>query len=101
MKTWLELAVWTVCLSPIWGALVWCLWEGTIRPRLIPQREILTKADSLWAQDNQNAFERACIEEHRAWHYCNSFEQGRWRRIREEIMRRERARGATFRKVCR
>ena len=26
--------------SPIWGALLWVLWEGSIRPRLIPSTEI-------------------------------------------------------------
>ena len=26
--------------SPIWGALLWVLWEGRIRPRLIPGTEI-------------------------------------------------------------
>lgn len=99
MKTWLEIAVWAVCLSPVWGTLLWCVWEGSVRPRLIPRQEILAEADRLWAQDRERAFELACIEEHAAWHRSETFEQGRWRRIREEIMRRERARGTTFRKV--
>lgn len=86
-------------LSPIWGAFLWHIWEAFFRPRLINREEIVAKADELWESDNKCAFDIACAEEHRAWHYCDSFEQGRWRRIREEIMRRERARGATFLKV--
>lgn len=32
--------------SPFWGVLLWVLWEGTVRPRLIPRAEI----DSLAAK---------------------------------------------------
>jgi hypothetical protein len=32
--------------SPMWGPLVWLLWEGGVRPRLIPCSEI----DSLAAE---------------------------------------------------
>ena len=99
MKAWLEIAIWVVCLPPMWGTLLWCFWEGSVRPRMIPRREILAEADRLWAQDRDGAFERVCIEEHAAWYRAEEFEQGRWRRIREEIMRRERARGYTFRKL--
>ena len=96
---WVKLAIWIVCLAPIWGAFVSELWAGALRPRLINRKEILAKADELWQDDDESAFDTACAEERRAWHYCDSFQQGRWKRIREEIMRRERARGATFRKV--
>lgn len=96
---WVQVAIWVVCLSPIWGAFVWGLWEGSIRPGLIPRNEIMAEADRLWAIDDDRAFDKACIEEHAAWYRSNTFEQGRWRRIRREIMRRERARGTTFRKV--
>ncbi len=95
----IEISGYAICLAPIWGTLLWHIWEAVISPRLISHTEILAKADELWAHDDERAFDIACTEEHRAWHYCDSFEQGRWRRIREEIMRRERARGSTFRKV--
>jgi len=101
LKTWIETAIWIVCLSPIWGAFAWCFWEGSVRPRLIPRSEISAEADRLWAEDSKRAFERACIEEHAAWYRSQEFEQGRWRRIREEIMRREEAQGTNFRKVRR
>lgn len=93
--------VWALCLSPIWGTLVWCLWEGSIKPRLIPHIEIIKAVEKLYADHSENAFEMACTNEHRAWYDCDSFEQGRWRRIREEIMRRERAKGYSFAKVRR
>ena len=99
MKTWVEVTIYIVCLSPIWGTLLWCFWEGSVRPRLIPRAQILTEVDRLWDEDEARAFERACIEEHAAWYRSEAFEQGRWKRIREEIMRRERARGTTFRKM--
>lgn len=94
-----EFVIWIICLSPIWGTLLWVIWEGSIRPRLIPRHEIIAKADELWEQDQAHAFDIACTKEHIAWYRSNTFEQGRWRRIRREIMRRERALGATFRKV--
>jgi hypothetical protein len=97
----LEIVIFAVCLSPIWGAFAWELWEGSIRPGLIPRDEIVAEADKLWAIDDDRAFDKACIEERAAWYRSNSFEQGRWRRIRCEIMRRERARGTTFRKMRR
>lgn len=96
---WTLVGIWVVCLSPIWGAFAWGFWEGSIRPGLIPRDEIVGQADRLWAIDDDRAFDKACMEEHAAWYRSNIFEQGRWRRIRREIMRRERASGATFRKV--
>lgn len=73
MKAWLEIAIWVVCLPPMWGTLLWCFWEGSVRPRMIPRREILAEADRLWAQDRDGAFERVCIEEHAAWYRAEEF----------------------------
>lgn len=96
---WINIGIWALCLFPIWGALIWGIWDGSIRPRLIPREQIVEKADELWTRDHTCAFDIACIEEHAAWYRSDTFEQGRWRRIREDIMQRERALGATFRKV--
>ena len=92
---------WIVVLSPIWGTLLWSSWEGFIRPRLVPKGEMLAKVDELKAKYGDEAFEHACIKEHRGWYDSNTFEQGRWRRIREEIMQRDEKRGFTFSKVRR
>ena len=98
---WVEIAIWMICLSPIWGVILWSVWEGSVRPALIPRDEIQTEVEKLMAQKDGRGFEAACTEEHAAWYRSNCFEQGRWRRVRKEIMRRERKHGAIFRRVLR
>src|SRR4029079_13043045 len=44
--------------SPIWGTLVWVLWQGTVRPRLIPRREIDALAGPLWAPGGGGSLRR-------------------------------------------
>jgi hypothetical protein len=75
--------------SPIWGALLWVLWEGRIRPRLIPGVEINSLATAMVGRHGERAAEMAFIEEDRAWRYSQSFEQGKWRRVRKRIARLE------------
>jgi hypothetical protein len=55
-----------VCTAPIWGSLVWVIWEGSIRPRLIPAAEIEAEARRLLARWGDRAAEMAFIEEDRA-----------------------------------
>ncbi len=98
-ETWVSAIIWVVCLSPIWGTLLWSVWQGSVRPRLIPRREIAAKVEEVYAQHGERAFDIVCMEEHRAWYDSDIFEQGRWARVRSEIMRRERARGFTFSRV--
>ncbi len=98
---WINIGIWTLSLSPIWGALVWGIWQGVIRPALIPRNDINIAVGRLMARDDGQGFEIACLEEHAAWYRSECFEQGRWRRVRKEIMRREREHGATFRRVLR
>jgi hypothetical protein len=76
-----------VCTAPIWGSLVWVIWEGSIRPRLIRASEIEAEARRLLARWGDRAAEMAFIEEDRAWRYSETFEQGRWHRIRPMIDR--------------
>jgi hypothetical protein len=76
-----------VCTAPIWGSLVWVIWEGAIRPRLIPAAEIEAEARRLLARWGDRAAEMAFIEEDRAWRYSETFEQGRWHRVRLMIDR--------------
>ena len=71
--------------APAWWALIWVVWNGTIRPRLIPATEIDAMASTLVAQWGDNAVEIASIEEDRARRYSDSFAQGRWRRVRLSI----------------
>lgn len=74
-----------VATSPIWGALLWELWEGGIRPRLIPASEIDTLATSMIVRHGDRAEEMAFVEEDRAWRYSDSFQQGKWRRVRKRL----------------
>jgi len=73
---------------PIWGTLVWHIWELAIRPRLIPAEIVQQLADKLIALHGPQAEEMAFIEEDRAWRYSETFEQGKWRRVRRELWRR-------------
>ena len=80
-------AIWALCLFPIWGSLLWELWEGSIRPLLIPHTEIDALSVAMLVQHADRAEQMAFIEEDRAWRYSDSFEQGKWRRVRKTIVR--------------
>jgi hypothetical protein len=86
---WIALAA---CSAPIWGTLLWELWDGTVRPRLIRRDIIDRAAAAILAQHGERAEQMALIAEHRAWCGTNAFNQGGWRRIRKRIAvtRRER-----------
>jgi hypothetical protein len=75
--------------SPMWGPLVWLLWEGGVRPRLIPRSEIDLLAAEMIARHGGRAEEVAFSEEHLAWRNSEPFEQGKWRRVRKRIWRLE------------
>ncbi len=95
----METALLTLCLFPLWATLLWILWRGSIGPRLIPRGEIIAAMEELYDRHGEQAFEIACAREHRAWRDDDFFEQGRWRRIRNEIMRREGERGVGFSRI--
>jgi hypothetical protein len=80
-------AIWALCLFPIWGSLLWELWEGSIRPLLIPHTEIDALSVAMLVQHADRAEQMAFIQEDRAWRYSDSFEQGKWRRVRKTIER--------------
>jgi hypothetical protein len=95
VETLKQAMVWIVlaaCSAPIWGTLLWELWDGAVRPRLIRRDIIDRAAAAILAEHGERAEQMALIAEHRAWCYCGSFKQGGWRRIRKRIatMRRER-----------
>lgn len=75
--------------SPIWGALLWVFWQGSIRPRLIPRAEIDSLAAAMIARHGRRAEEVAFLEEEQAWRSSLPFEQGKWRRVRKRIERLE------------
>jgi hypothetical protein len=100
METLKHAIVWIVlaaCSAPIWGTLLWEIWDGTVRPRLIRRDIIDRAAAAMLAEHGDRAEEMALIKEHRAWYESDSFKQGGWRRVRKRIeaMHRERERPHT------
>jgi len=92
MDTAKEAVIWVgiaTAASPIWGALLWVLWQGSIRPRLIPRAEIDALAATMVARHGRRAEEVACAEEEQAWRNSRPFQQGKWRRVRKRIERLE------------
>lgn len=90
MSDWLWWAIVSVATAPIWGAFLWHTYQFAIRPRFIPPEEIdRLVADMLAKPDPEKA---AFIEEHAAWYRSDTFEQGKWRRIRGELQKRSKCR---------
>ncbi len=61
---WLAIAA---ALFPIWGALIWEIWVGIVRPRRLPQTEIDALARQMIAKHGQQAPGAAFTREDRAW----------------------------------
>lgn len=85
---------WTLiafALLPFFIALAWSLYEGSILPRMIPRAEIDALTDELMRRYPNDPEDAAFNETYAAWHRSNSFEQGKWHRVRKEVRRRLRA----------
>lgn len=96
MDTFYEVLKWLlvgIALSPIVVGIGWSVYEGSILPRLIPNTEIAMLADDLMRRYPKNPEYAAFIEEEAAWFRSQSFEQGKWHRVREELRRRLMAKG--------
>ncbi|MEA2897569.1 MAG: hypothetical protein QOJ84_3184 [Bradyrhizobium sp.] len=78
---WIVLAA---CLAPIWGTLLWELWDGAVRPRLIRRDIIDRAAAAILAEHGERAEQMAWIQEDRAWRYSDPFKQGGWRRLLQQ-----------------
>src|SRR5258708_25886442 len=98
MDTLKQAAIWIVlatCSAPIWGTLLWELWDGAVRPRLIRRDIIDRAAAAILAEHGDRAEQMAWIQEDRAWRYSDPFKQGGWRRIRKRIATMRRGRATT------
>ncbi len=76
-----------ICTAPIWGTLIWFLNELHIRPLLIAKSEIERLADELRRSHPADPAEAAFTEEQNAWHRSETYEQGKWRRVRRQLRR--------------
>jgi len=85
--SWVTVGILTVTTIPIWGTLAWEIWEGFIKPTLIPAHEIDALVAECVSRYGEDAADIAFMNADRAWRYCNSFEQGKWRRVRRQILR--------------
>lgn len=83
----LRWTVGVVIASPILIAVIWEVWEGCIRVRLMPTREIVSFARGLREKHGRRAAEIAFINEDRAWRYSDSFERGKWRRVKRHLQK--------------
>ncbi|MEZ5812983.1 MAG: hypothetical protein R3D45_16360 [Rhizobiaceae bacterium] len=72
----------------IGGVAIWHVWEFRLKPLAIPKAEINAIVDELITKYGPRAEEMAYIEEDRAWRYSNTYEQGKWRRVRRELWQR-------------
>lgn len=75
-------------LSPIVLAIAWVIYDMEVRPRLVPRAEIEAMADEVMSKHPENPEEWAFMEEESAWYRSNTFEQGKWHRVRRVIRRR-------------
>ena len=86
-----EMILWLVigaASAPIWGSLLYVLWQGVVRPRLIAAKEVERLAAELLERHADRAADAAFADECHAWRHSNSFEQAKWRRVRRQIERR-------------
>ena len=75
--------------APIWGVGLWVLWQGVIRPQLIPRGEVERLATLLVEHYGERAEEVAFGEEYGAWRNSDGFAQGKWRRVRKLLENRQ------------
>jgi hypothetical protein len=86
-----EIVIWLAvgaATAPVWGAGLWVLWQGVVRPHLIPRGEVERLAGLLVERYSEGAAEVAFAEEFRAWHDSDGFAQGKWRWVRIETRQR-------------
>lgn len=72
-------------VGPIIG---WEIWQGILRPRLMGRAVLNRLVDEMLTKHGERAEDMAFTMEHRAWYDSDTFEQGKWRRVRKELQRR-------------
>ncbi len=72
----------------IGGVAVWHAWEFRLKPLTIPKAEINAIVDELIEKHGPDAEDWARRYEEDAWNKSDTYDQGKWRRIRRELWRR-------------
>jgi len=83
-------AFWMIAIAPALIALVWHIYELVILPALISRKDIRELATTLILLQKDHAERYAYELELQAWKDSETAEQGKWRRVRREIKRRNR-----------
>ena len=78
-----------LALSPVVLGIGWAVWQGHVRPALITKREIGRLADEVLAEGHEDPIEVVEGYEYHAWRHTDGFEQGKWRRVRRAMQRRQ------------
>lgn len=78
-----------VVLAPAVITFVWVTWENSVLPALIPKSEITAQANELIEEYSDRAEEVAANREYEAWYRSELTDQGKWKRVRREITRRQ------------
>ncbi len=85
MADWMWWVIVGVATAPIWGAFLWHAYEFRVRPLFIRHEEIEGLVAGMLERDNPE--EAAFTEEQAAWYRSDTFEQGKWRRVRKALRR--------------
>ena len=78
----------TLALLPMIIGIGCGIYEGSIRPRLIPQDKIEAMTDDVMRDHAEDPVGWAFMEEYAAWLRGHTFKQGQRRRIRRSIQKR-------------
>ncbi|NRG17578.1 hypothetical protein HPQ64_07745 [Rhizobiales bacterium] len=70
------------------GVAVWHAWQFRLKPLAIPKAKINAIVDDLIAQHGPDAEDWARGYEEEQWYRSDTYEQGKWRRVRRELWRR-------------
>lgn len=85
MSDWLWYLIVGVAMTPIWDTFLWHTYQFSIRPRIISQEEINRLVANMLAKPDPE--EAAFVNEQAAWYRSDTFEQGKWRRVRRELQK--------------
>lgn len=78
-----------IILAPPVVAIVWVVWEACLLPASLSKSEIVEQADAMIDAHGDRAESVVSNRELDAWHRSNLADQGKWRRVRREIKRRQ------------